>query len=222
MRHLARLTATGLCSIGMLLIATGCAPRIYSFPAPEFERARLFQAPDVLPPILGVRVEYRVNGRPVPEEAAASRDFIANLLGRNQLTQIVPPAAVSAVTPILKLTIDHTFDEGKARSAGFQSGMTFGAADRDIRDDFSVRISLSDPRKNRRRDVLYDTGQNGVYRHAVVTRIGGSTAGLLPSDYPGAYQRMLESVVAGFLKDLHIAGQESNPIIFVPDTREDP
>ena len=89
MRQLARLTATGLCLVGTLLTTTGCAPRIYSFPAPEYERDRLFQAPDVLPPILGVRVEYRVNGRPVPEEATASRDFIADLLGRNRLTQIL-------------------------------------------------------------------------------------------------------------------------------------
>ena len=221
MRQTVRSASTSVLFLIAVLLASGCAPQIYSFADPQFGRDRLFEAPNVLPPAIGVHVDYSVNGKLHDGESQATRDYVANILGASRLTQIIQQEAETPYTPMLVMVISHTYDAAEARNSGLAVGVTFGGTKREIRDEFSIQVSLKDPKKPPVREVLYDTGELGVYRHAIVTRAGGNAQGLLPSDYPGAYKRVLESVLTQFLKDLGTAERDANPIIFVPDTRPD-
>lgn len=221
MRQTVRAVPTVLFFLIAGALASGCAPQIYSFADPEFGRDRLFEAPNVLPPAIGVSVEYEVNGRPHQGESQASRDYVAYILGKSRLTQIIRQEAETPNTPMLVMKISHTFDAGQARKAGMVSGVTFGGSEGEMRDEYNIQVSLKNPKKAPPPDVLYDSGELGVYHHAVVTRTGGSANGLLPSDYPGAYKRVLETVLTRFLKDLGTAERDAHSIIFVPDARSD-
>lgn len=161
--------------------------------------------PRTPPTQVRVEADFRINGQPHPEVNAAVFNEVVRVLQQTRVLQ--PVQGDPGLT--LRVTVDDVTDLDADKSAGWVTGLTFGAAGHVTRDDYHFNYSL-----------LGASGkpQTGLYQHAMITVVGRA----VPPSYGlahsinEAFAIIVKQSVLEYLHDFQ-GIDPGTPVMLVPD-----
>jgi hypothetical protein len=182
----------GLLALAGLL--AGCiSPQ--SYVDPQYRLASYDAIQRVAQPVpVKVDVHFQRNGKPLP---AADNELRGHVERTLRATGVFTPAADAAGT--ISITGNNIADLAEARSKGFATGLTFGAAGSMVDDNYEFTCAYQDGAGHDR---------NASFKHAIHTAIGKTEApaNLTPTTPADAFGHVVEDVVLNFVKQLQDAG----------------
>jgi hypothetical protein len=177
-----------------------CANNVYSqksFVDTLYHKADFEAIQKLVPPVpVKVNVEFQRNGKHLPAvDKVLQGEVESSLISAG----VFKPSKETNVLITISVTGNNIADLKAARSKGFKTGLTFGAAGSMIDDNYEFLIVYSDGSGKE---------QKYTYQHAIHTWVGKKMpqTSLEPTTVTKAFNRVVEDIILNFLKDLQDAG----------------
>jgi hypothetical protein len=167
-----------------------------SYVDPQYHKAGYGEILKLSSPVLvRVNVEFQRNGQPLPAVKNELRGHVERTL--NTAGALKPTAEPNNLISI-SVTCNNIADIAAARSKGFKSGFTFGAAGSMVDDNYEFLCVYNDGSGKE---------QKYSYQHAIHTWIGKKKpeTDFVPTTPAIAFGRVVEDVTLNFIKDLQDA-----------------
>lgn len=179
----------------MCVCVTGCLST-KSYVDPQFRKATYSDIGQVATKYKGnIDVEFQRNGK---HYSGADKELRTHVEKVFRATNVVEPTTEPAELKI-KVIANNIADLGEARSKGFATGLTFGAAGSTVTDyyDFTIEYQKA------------GTGKSFTYKHAIHTTVGNSPAPISVQPVPlnQAFGKVVEDVILNFVRDMQQSGE---------------
>lgn len=184
-------------ALAATFLLSGCLSS-RSFVEPSYSNTRYEDLAKRGEPLrLKLAVEFQRNGKPLPAVDATLRAAVEKSLSKSG---VIVPAADSPAGD-LKVVVNNIADLGAARSKGFKTGLTFGAAGSTVTDFYEMQMTISAGGK-----MIVKNG-----KHALHTAIGNTEtpAGLETMPMNAGFERVVEQMLLNAIAELQRSGELS-------------
>ena len=192
----------------LCVCVTGCLST-KSYVDPQFRKATYSDIGKVATKYKGnIDVEFQRNGEHLSNVDKELRTHVEKVF---RTTGVVEPTTEPAELKI-KVIANNIADMGEARSKGFATGLTFGAAGSTVTDYYDFTIECRNG----------GTNKSFAYKHAIHTTVGNSPAPIPVEPLPlgESFGKVVEDIILNFVREMQQSGELTYMFRYRPGPEE--